>query len=248
MTYRRLLCRVAITLFGLSLVAVPAAAGGPKAVIELFTSQGCSRCPPADALLAEYAARPDVIALSLPVDYWNYLGWEDTLASHANTERQRGYAGARGDRQVYTPQAVIDGRLHVVGSDREAIDAAIASLPEALPVPVSLAYSDDSVTVRVGDAPMGTPLRGTLWLALVDRSHTVEIGKGENDGRTVTYTHVVREMRRLAMWKGQPMSVDLPLVELRESKADGCAILLQRETAAGQPGAILGAAMHMRRQ
>lgn len=240
--------RIAGAILGLGVLAGAALADEPEAVLELFTSQGCSSCPPADALLAEYASRPGVIALSLPVDYWNYLGWEDTLANHANTERQRGYAAARADRQVYTPQIVVDGRMHVVGSDRRAIDAAIETLSGALAVPVTLVYSEDAVTVQVGEAPMGTPLRATLWLFLVDRAHTVEIAKGENSGRTVTYTNVVRDMRRLAMWKGRPMSVDLPLVEIEEAEADGCAVLLQRETPAGQPGIILGAAMHMQRE
>jgi hypothetical protein len=108
-----------------ALLAAGPAAAETRAVIELFTSQGCSSCPPADALLAEYADRDDVLALSFNVDYWDMLGWKDTLASHDNTERQRNYALARGDGQVYTPQAVIDGRTHVVGSNRDAIEAAL---------------------------------------------------------------------------------------------------------------------------
>ena len=102
---------------GVAAGAAPALAT-TKAVIELFTSQGCSSCPPADALLGEYAKRDDVLALSFPVDYWDYLGWKDTLASHENTERQRAYAAARGDRQVYTPQVVVNGVEHMVGSTR----------------------------------------------------------------------------------------------------------------------------------
>src|SRR5918993_3798564 len=99
------------------LFAGPATAG-PRAVVELFTSQGCSSCPPADAYLVELARRPDIVALTLPIDYWDYLGWKDTLAHSAFSARQRAYAGARGDRQVYTPQAVVNGRELFVGSNR----------------------------------------------------------------------------------------------------------------------------------
>src|ERR1041385_8896773 len=113
--------------------------GEPRAVIELFTSQGCSSCPPADKLIGEYARDPSVIALSLAVDYWDYLGWKDTLAMSGHSNRQRAYAKSRGDRQVYTPQAVIDGAIHALGSDKAAIERAIRleherSSPLAVPV------------------------------------------------------------------------------------------------------------------
>lgn len=229
-------------------LAGSAAQAEPKAVLELFTSQGCSSCPPADELFGEYAKRDDVVALSLPVDYWNYLGWEDTLASHQNTERQRGYAAARGDRQVYTPQVVIDGRRHVVGSDRAAIEAAITAEGNSLSVPVHLTFTDDTMTVNVGASADGQSPRSVVWLVLYDRAHTVEIAGGENGGRRVTYYNVVREMRRLAMWKGEALTVDLPLLELNEASADGSAAILQQETKTGLPGPILGAAIHERGQ
>ena len=102
--------------------AAAASAGEPRAVIELFTSQGCSSCPPADKLLGELARDPTLITLSLPVDYWDYLGWKDTLALHGHSNRERAYADARGDREVYTPQVVINGIVHVLGSDKAAIE------------------------------------------------------------------------------------------------------------------------------
>ncbi len=108
----------------------------PRAVIELFTSQGCSSCPPADELLAKLATEDDLIALSLPVDYWDRLGWKDTLAKHAFTERQVAYSNVRGDGEVYTPQAVVNGKEHAVGSERSAIDAAIAETASSLSVPL----------------------------------------------------------------------------------------------------------------
>src|SRR4249920_3210275 len=105
--------------------AAGAAEAGPRAVIELFTSQGCSSCPPADKLIAEYSRDPSIIALSLAVDYWDYLGWKDTLATSGHSNRQRAYAKARGDREVYTPQVVVDGAVHALGSDKAAIERAI---------------------------------------------------------------------------------------------------------------------------
>src|SRR5690349_11098694 len=123
MTLRLLRCVGALVLIGL---AQPSAASpAPKAVVELFTSQGCSSCPPADAFFLELSRRSDVISLSLPVDYWDYLGWKDTLAQPAFTARQRAYASARNDKQVYTPQAIVNGAKAVVGSDRNKIDTLI---------------------------------------------------------------------------------------------------------------------------
>jgi hypothetical protein len=213
-----------------------------KAVIELFTSQGCSSCPPADKLLGEYAERKDVLALSFPVDIWDYLGWKDTLASHDNSERQRAYAAGRGDRQVYTPQAVVNGRHHIVGSDRAAIEAALKRNGGTLPVPISLQPSTDSTTVTIGAAPDGTISKGTIWLVMYDRTVTVPIERGENSGKTLTYSNVVRKLRPIAMWKGEPMSIDLPKSELTKAKVERCAVLLQTETADGSPGPVLGAA------
>jgi hypothetical protein len=212
-----------------------------KAVIELFTSQGCSSCPPADKLMAQYADRSDILALSFNVDYWDMLGWKDTLASPDNTARQRDYSLARGDGQVYTPQAVIDGRVHAVGSNRSAIEAAIAANPGALSVPLSMTSSTDAVTVNIGAAPGGTAPHATLWLVMYDRSVTVPIEHGENSGKSVTYNNVVRKLRPIAMWKGEPMSVDLPKSEMEHARTDRCAVLLQAEKEGGLPGPILGA-------
>lgn len=230
----------ALTIGALVAVAGPAAAE-TRAVIELFTSQGCSSCPPADALLAEYADRDDVLALSFNVDYWDMLGWKDTLASHDNTERQRNYALARGDGQVYTPQAVIDGRSHVVGSNRAAIESALAADGD-LPVPISLSLSGDSLSVAIGGDTAADLPHATLWLVLYDRSVTVPIERGENSGKTITYSNVVRKLRPIAMWKGEFMAVDLPKSEIKQAKVGSCAVLLQAESEGGLPGRILGAA------
>jgi len=230
----------ALAVTALLAAASPATAANVNAVIELFTSQGCSSCPPADKLLGEYADRKDVLALSFNVDYWDYLGWKDTLASPGNTERQRDYARARGDGQVYTPQVVVDGRTHVVGSSRSAIEAAIHKVG-TLRVPIALSATGDSITATIGKAAADAP-HATLWLVMYDRSVTVPIGRGENTGRTVTYNDVVRKLRPVEMWKGEAMSVDLPRSEMVQVNADRCAVFLQAETASGLPGPILGAA------
>src|SRR5437763_3986891 len=127
----------------------------PRAVVELFTSQGCSSCPPADRILGELAKDPSVIAVSLPIDYWDYLGWKDTLAESRFTARQKAYSQMRGDREVYTPQVVVNGAVHVLGSDREGIeDAAIRTKTEAgvMSVPVSIKLADKQLNIAVSAA------------------------------------------------------------------------------------------------
>lgn len=229
--------------FGTVGLWAPSAQAQVKTVLELFTSQGCSNCPAADALFSNYIDRDDVVALSLPVDYWNYLGWTDTLARHENTERQRGYALTRGDRQVYTPQIVVSGRQHIIGNDGAAVQAAVEAGVTPFQVPVRIDLNDDALTVRLGDAPEdGTPIRATVWLMLFSRAETVDIGQGENRGRSVTYHNVVLDMRRVSMWKGIGMTVDIPRVEVALAGADGCAVLVQAESRAGLPGAVIGAA------
>jgi hypothetical protein len=210
--------------------------------MELFTSQGCSSCPPADKLLGELAEREDVLALSLPVDYWDYLGWKDTLASHDFSERQREYSQARGDGEVYTPQAVINGSVGIVGSDRKVVEAALKRATEqGFPVPIGLSAGEDAVTVKIGAAANAAANRGTIWLVMYDRSVTVPIERGENSGRTITYSNVVRKLRPIAMWKGEAMTIDLPRSEMNQAKVARCAVLLQSEKSGGLPGPILGA-------
>ncbi|MBV8840491.1 MAG: DUF1223 domain-containing protein, partial [Alphaproteobacteria bacterium] len=135
--------------------AVVPAGAEPRAVIELFTSQGCSSCPPADRLLGELAHDPSVVAMSLPIDYWDYIGWKDTLAKPRHTARQRFYARARRDGEVFTPQVVINGRIHAVGNDKAAIESAIAESRRegvTLSVPVKLAAADGNLFFSVAAA------------------------------------------------------------------------------------------------
>src|SRR5689334_10130951 len=149
--------RVLFSLIGTALVFVvlPSAMAGPRAVIELFTSQGCSSCPAADQLLAELQADRSLIPLSLPIDYWDYLGWKDTLAIPGHTSRQKAYSQMRGDREIYTPQVVVNGVSQALGSNRSDIEAAVTQSREkspALSVPVQLAFGADRVTVTVPKA------------------------------------------------------------------------------------------------
>ncbi|MDA7946494.1 MAG: DUF1223 domain-containing protein [Hyphomicrobiaceae bacterium] len=206
-----------------------------KAVIELFTSQGCSSCPPADKLLGKLARRDDVVALTFPVDYWDYLGWKDTLASPAFSARQRAYAKSRGDGEVYTPQVVVDGVSHAVGSRPSEVRQAIARSKRKLRnarVPLKLRTEGDSLVITVGAAPQGARVKpATVWLALVKKAETVKIARGENRGRTITYHKVVRDMTPIGQWTGKRVVIKLPKHHLQNRDADGCTVLLQQDTA-----------------
>ncbi len=229
---------------GLGVTEARADSAHPRAVVELFTSQGCGRCPPADALLEQLSRDPDLVTLSYAVDYWDYLGWKDTAARPEFTQRQRAYAERRGDQAVYTPQAVIGGRAHVVGSDRVAIEATIAALAAEARAPmvdVDVETSADTIVVKVGDAPADVARgRATVWLARYERSRTVPIGKGENSGKTVTYSHLVKTLQPIGMWKGKAVRIELPRQEMVHQEGEGCAILVQIDHD-GAPGAIVGA-------
>ncbi len=214
----------------------------PKAVVELFTSQGCASCPPADALLGELARDPGVISLTLAVDYWDYVGWKDTLAQHGHTQRQRAYADVRGDRKIYTPQMVVDGTQAAVGSDRLAVEKALMSAKaggSALMVPVKLSRDGDDLLVDVG--ALAQAPGAEVWACPVIRSQTVSIGRGENSGRQVTYTNVVRGWVRVGTWDGDPDTFKVPVNQLRFEGANAVVVLVQSGTFAA-PGAILGAA------
>jgi hypothetical protein len=194
---RRRLASAAIIAGFLVATFVAARAAEPRALLELFTSQGCSSCPPADKIIGELAADPSVIALSLPIDYWDYLGWKDTLASPVHSALQRAYARMRGDRQVYTPQIVVNGAMHVLGSDQAAIERTIALTDQksgVMSVPVSLTVGDNGVNVKVESAEI-THNAGEVWLCPVAKAIAVAIGRGENRGHTIIY-HNVQEGTR----------------------------------------------------
>jgi hypothetical protein len=224
----------------------------PRAVVELFTSQGCSSCPAADRLLGELTADPSLVPISVPIDYWDYLGWKDTLADPRNTARQKAYAYARGDGQVYTPQVVVNGSVHALGSDKAAIEHAIAKSRNkgamSLP-PVTLELADGRLNVTVPDAKdnMKDGIKdgragGEVWLAALSKAATITIGRGENKGRTVTYHNVVRRWIKLGEWTGKANSWSVPLQTLKGDDIDEAAVLVQSGTA-DKPKAIQGAAL-----
>ncbi len=219
----------------------------PSVVVELFTSQGCSACPPADALLGELVRQPDILGISYNIDYWDYLGWRDTLARAEFTRRQRMYAKARGDDKVYTPQMVINGRWHVVGNDRRRVKAMIERARReggCQQVAMTLRRKDKALMVDIAAAPDvlkqgGAAPEATLWLVTMRDAVSVKIRRGENRGRQITYHHVARSIVPAAMWHGTEQHLMLPLQEVMRGKADACAALLQL----GSHGPIIAAAI-----
>jgi hypothetical protein len=214
-----------------------------RAVYELYTSQGCSSCPAADAVLGRLAKRDDVIALTLPVDIWDYLGWRDTLARPEFTERQKAYARVLGDGMVYTPQAVVNGLVHLNGTSEERVDRAIdktAKLFGASRVGVKLSATDGKLLIDVAPAPEGVKAKeATVWLAAITSSVKVPISRGENQGRTIVYSNVVNRMMPIGTWDGAEMVVRLDHRSFMQGAADRCAVILQQ----GHGGPIVGAAL-----
>ncbi len=214
----------------------------PKATIELFTSQGCSSCPPADKLLGELMRDQSVVAISLPIDIWDYIGWKDTLALKGHTKRQQAYARARGDREVYTPQVVVNGMMQVAGSDRSAIERAIeATRSEGVPMALQLTLnvSGDKLTVEV-PASNDAQGQGEVWLLPLTKKIPVAIERGENKGHTITYSNVVRRWVKLGEWSGKAASFNLPLKELQTGDIDSVTVIVQ--SVANGPKLMLGAA------
>jgi len=219
----------------LALASAPAFAGEAATadtVVELFTSQGCSSCPPADELAGQLSGQKNIVVLSMPVDYWDYLGWKDTFAQHQFSERQRSYALARGDGQVYTPQMVVNGIQHTVGSEEGSVQAAISATGAELSgkrVPLKLITSGEGITINIGAAPGGEgSAKANIILADFKSSADVSIKRGENGGRKVTYYHVVRQLRSIGTYDGKPMTLHLTMADMAAGGSDGCAVLLQQ--------------------
>lgn len=231
-------------LAGSLLASVPVIAAEPRAVIELFTSQGCSSCPPADKLLGEFAKDPTVIPLTLAIDTWDYLGWKDTLALTGHGNRQKAYSHMRGDREVYTPQAVVNGSAQALGSDQAAIERAIAQShrnPATLSLPLTLTVADGRLTVAA-PAAKHHEANAEVWLCPLSKSVEVAIGRGENSGHTITYHNVVRRWSKLGEWTGKAESWSIPLAEIKSEGGDAVAVILQDGNKA-DPGPMIGAAM-----
>ena len=227
---RRLLTIIA----GIWMTTAGAALADQPVVVELFTSQGCSSCPPADKILGELAERDDVIALAMHVDYWDYLGWKDKFADPAYTKRQRAYARAKGERTIYTPQMVIGGTDHVVGSRPMKISNLVRkhAKKDAL-VDVKLSKSGGQIVIEA--TPAGT-IRGGAVVQLVTfvPKSTVDIRRGENAGRKLTYHNIVRDVAVLGKWNGSGT-----YRATAKAPADAQVVVLVQSPGAGP---ILGAA------
>ena len=202
-------------------------------VVELFTSQGCYSCPPADVIAGELAERDDVLPLSFHVTYWDRLGWPDTLGLEAGTARQERYAGYLGTGRMYTPQMVVHGQIDVVGSQRDRVMRALEIIKENWSDQVEIAIDDGHLAIRSGEAEAAT-----VWLAAYDDVHEVAIERGENAGKTLRYYHSVRELTELGKLDGSALDLDLPLTRLSAEGRAGVAILVQRDS----DGVLLNAA------
>lgn len=216
----------------------------PRAVVELFTSQGCSSCPPADQIIGDLSKDPSIIALSMPIDYWDYLGWKDTLADSRFSARQRAYSRMRGDREVYTPQVVVNGSTHVIGSDRAGIESAIGKSDKGtgvMSVPVTMSLSGKQINISVAASKEPTVSRGEVWICSIAKSVPIAITRGENRGQQVTYHNVVRNLLKVGDWTGRPESWTVPIENLTRDGVDGAVVYIQ-DGSREKPGPMLGAA------
>lgn len=215
-----------------------------KGVVELFTSQGCVSCPPADRAFETLANQPDVVALAYHVDYWNYRGWTDTLGSANNTARQYAYARSFARSGVYTPQAVLNGRVQMKGTDSQVLAGKMDGLRSSgngLTVKVDAAIRGDELSVKIGSGQG----RADVVVVYFKRRQDVDVLKGENKGQRITYYNSVTNIQSVGLWHGDDVTISLPDKVLRTDGCDGFAVLLQSSTPSGDPGQILGATMVM---
>lgn len=216
-----------------SLFTLPALAQSTQGVlVELFTSQGCSSCPPADAFLADLTRDPAVIPLALHVDYWDYIGWRDTFAQEGFTKRQRKYAKMNSDRMVYTPQMIVAGQIRVKGHDTAAVMAGIAATKS--PITLTLTRQGDDVLIS---ASADQPLPGDILVDLVRYfpKMTVQIERGENRGQAISYHNIVTSWQNVGEWTGKsPLALTT-----RATGDDPIVVILQEEG----PGAVLASAV-----
>jgi hypothetical protein len=213
--------------------AESARAGGPV-LVELFTSQGCNSCPPADAYLGDLARRRDVVALAFHVDYWDYIGWKDQFADPAWTRRQRQYSRSLRTTQIYTPQMVIDGGVHAVGSDRGSVERLIGAAAKRERPAIALKKTADGLDLKIEGQG-----EGEIWVVGFDPKHETKVQRGENAGKTLAEFNVVRGIRQVDAWKGGALARTLPATELPPGSA--YAVLIQ-EAGLGRVLAVATAA------
>jgi hypothetical protein len=220
--------RLAFLLPLLAVFCGPVHAQSNPVVVELFTSQGCDSCPPADRILGMLAERADVIALSLHVDYWDYLGWTDTLSMPAFTKRQRAFAKALGERTVFTPQAIVQGSASVVGSYERDLEREIRH-QAAQPVLVNLSADRDPDKVSISLSPTGASAPASvIYCVEYSPLETVDIERGENSGERIDYANVVKAWNKIGEWDGKgattitaPLVGGMPVVVIVQEKGTG---------------------------
>eukprot|EP01037_Dinobryon_pediforme_P013322 gene13322-13436_t len=218
-----------LLLAGLMIDQTPARADSQRpVVVELFTSQGCSSCPPADALLTELARNPHVLPLAFHVTYWNNLGWPDPFSLQSATDRQRGYQRTLRSDTIYTPQMIIDGQADVIGSDRPSVENAIKRASIANAVPVDIASRADGISIKIGEGQGA----GKILLVGYDSQHRTKVARGENAGRDLAETNIVRSMSVVGSWAGRGITLSSPV-----PSGEHVAVLVQAED-----GRIIGAA------
>ncbi len=227
MACRGILLALPVALFAAAAARAEEPAATAPVVVELFTSQGCSSCPPADAYLRELAKRPGILALGFHIDYWNYIGWEDPFSTKAASNRQRDYSRRLGLHYVYTPQMVVGGASEGVGSEPDKIEPLLdAAARAALPRPdlILMRRADGGFHIHVGAGAPGAP--ATIWLVGLDRADETKVLRGENEGATATDVQVVRSFAAVGQWTGAALDLDLPAAA---ASGDGAAVLVQTE-------------------
>ena len=238
--FSRAIAAAAVALV-LAIVAAPRTEAAERQVlVELYTAQGCPVCPTADAFLAELADRPGVLALSFHVDYWDYIGWKDPFADPANTRRQQNYADRYGLPYVFTPQMIVNGVFQGSGSDRSRIAGFIenAALVRKPWVEVGLSrVKAGKIKVELPDTAYGG--EAEVVLVRFDKNQRTEVSKGENMGRALKNVHVVRQFRPIATWRGDELTLTVPLEDLGGVGLDFAAVIVQE---VGQ-GQVLGVAV-----
>jgi hypothetical protein len=210
-------------------------------VVELFTSQGCGDCPQADKIAADLAKRKDVIVLSLPITYWDLLGWKDTFATAKNTKRQNAYANTMNRAGVYTPQMVMDGVIDVVGNRRDlvmsAVEERLRTPPKHRAADLHLALLPGRLTIGIGATKAKERPKATIWVMRTLLRGVADVRDGANSNHLLTYVNVVRELHRAGEWTGEAKTIDFPMAQSLSS-ADGIAVIVQ----SGEHGEILNAA------
>lgn len=232
----------------LAFLLIPPALAARPIVVELYTSQGCSSCPGADALMGELVGRQDMLPLSFHVTYWDYLGWKDEFAIEQSERRQKAYNTRFEIDKLFTPQAVVDGLATAIGTHRNAIGKIFYKAQEHhddIPIRVTVDKEKNEVTIKVNGVDDGVevghlPAYLDVWLALFDKGFRTQIHGGENVGKEVPTYNVVRKFFHLGKWNQRSSFYRIPLDSFTE---DGLAVLVQEE----EGGRIMGATAYYQR-